>query len=106
MYYRVTTFEIAPEAIDKAIRDFRDVTLPIIRDTPGWAGSTIHVNREKGIMRFIGHFASREALDSTLQMASNIRSDAVAKNPQLKLVSVETFEEAFHAEPDQQAKAA
>lgn len=104
MYLRVTTVEVAPEGIDEAVRYFRDVTLPMVRDTPGWAGTTVHVNREKGIMRFFAHFSSREALDSTSGVANSIRSDVFAKHPGQKLLSVEIFEEALRVEPAREAK--
>ncbi len=106
MYARVTTVEVPPDAVDAAVRQFEEVTLPQIQSFPGWEGATMFVDRENGVVRTLAYFSGREPLDSSRETAKRLRSDFVERAQSARLISVEEFEVALRAEPAKKVSAA
>ena len=91
MYARVPTFKMSAESIDAAIPHFEHVTVPRLRDLPGFKGATLLVSREKGTTRAIVYWDSRETLDSSLEPTQSLRAEYTEKFG-AELASLEEFE--------------
>jgi hypothetical protein len=95
MYTRVSTINAGAQGIDAAIREFSEVTLPRVRDFPGFERATLLVSREKGIIRLLAYWDSREALDKFAEEMDRLRDEFVEKIGNAMIISVETFEVAL-----------
>ena len=92
MYARVSTIKTGVQAIDGAIRHFKDVTLPKVRPLRGFRGATLLADRESGITRALTYWDSREALDASAEAANRVRAEFVEKTGAAEIISVEVFE--------------
>ena len=90
-YARVPTFKISAQGIDAAIRHFEEVSLVQLRKLPGLKGATMLVSREKGLIRIVVYWDSRETLDSSAETAKGLRAEFAAKLG-AELLSLEEFE--------------
>jgi hypothetical protein len=92
MYARVPTFtKISANDADAAILHFQTVTVPRLRELPGFEGATLLVNREKGMSRAIVLWDSRETLDSSFEPTKGLRAEYTEKFG-AELASLEEFE--------------
>ena len=95
MYTRVSTINTGAQGIDAAIHDFKEVTLPRARDFSGFERATLLVSREKGMVRLLAYWDSREALDKFAEAMDGLRDEFVEKIGNAMIISVETFEVAL-----------
>lgn len=65
MYARVIRATIIPGKADDAIATFRDEIVPVIKDKPGYLGTTIMVDRERGEAETMSLWETREAAEAT-----------------------------------------
>lgn len=65
MYARVPTFKVSAPKIDASVMHFEEGSLPELRKIPGFKGGTVLVDREKGVLRIVALWESREALGSS-----------------------------------------
>jgi hypothetical protein len=91
MYARVPTFKMSAESIDAAILHFEDVTVPRLRELPGFRGAALLVSREQGMTRAIVYWDSRETLDSSFEATKGLRAEYTEKFG-AELASLEEFE--------------
>jgi hypothetical protein len=71
--------------------EFEQVTVPRLRDLPGYKGATLLVSRETGVTRAIVYWDSQETLASSLEPTKSLRSEYTEKFG-AELVSLEEFE--------------
>ena len=90
-YARVPTFKMSAEAIDAAALHFRDVTVPRLRELPGFKGATLLVNRKQEMTRAIVYWDSRATLDSSFEPTRSLRAEYTEKFGG-ELASLEEFE--------------
>jgi heme-degrading monooxygenase HmoA len=65
MYARVIHASVVPGKTDQAIATFRDEIVPIIKEKPGYLGTAIFVDREKGDAETVSLWETREAAEAT-----------------------------------------
>lgn len=97
MYARVPTFKVSTQGIEASIRLVEDVTMPQLRNVPGFKGLTMLVNRETGMVRVVVYWDSRETLEASAETGKRLRAEIVEKIQGAELVSVEEFEVAVNA---------
>jgi hypothetical protein len=99
MYARVPSFKTSAPNIDASIRYFEETTMVQLNKIPGFKGATMLVSRDKGIIRIIAFWESREALDSSFEPTKALRA-AYTEKFGAEMVSLEEFEVAVHVSPD------
>jgi quinol monooxygenase YgiN len=99
MYARIPTFQIAPDRIDAAIREFKEVTVPKLRALHGFKGTTMMVDRDKGMFRVLGFWEDRQALDASGDATKALRDD-IGMKLGAELVSLEIMEVAADVYPE------
>jgi len=70
-----------------------------LQKIPGFKGGTMLVSRDRGIIRIVAFWESREALDSSFEPTKALRA-AYADKFGAELVSLEEFEVAVQTSPD------
>jgi len=106
MYVRMTTVEIDPGRIDTAVRFFQEVTLPQAQQAAGWEGMAMFVDRERGVLRTVAYWSSREALEGSMELARKLRGQFSEEAAGGKVTTVEEFEVALRVDRSEIAKAA
>jgi hypothetical protein len=91
MYARVPTFKMSVESLDAAILHFERVTVPRLRELPGFKGATLLVSRENGLTRAVVCWESHETLDSSFEPTKGLRAEYTEKFG-AELISLEEFE--------------
>ena len=91
MYARLSTIEGAPEKIDEATRHLQEQALPQLRKMDGFKGFVALGDRNSGKMIGLGFWEDEDALRSSAQEVSGVRSGA-AQALGGTVVSVEEFE--------------
>jgi hypothetical protein len=92
MYVRMPTFEVVPDKIEASIHYFQETSLPQLQKLTGFEGATMLVDRDKGIVRILTYYISREALESSTEVAKRLRAEFVESHEGAKVVSVEAYE--------------
>lgn len=76
MYARVSRLQGPPDRIDELVSHFTSTSLPAIRALPGYAGSSLAVDKDRGDGQAVTFWESKEALEATEQVATGIRTAA------------------------------
>ncbi|MEW6635300.1 MAG: antibiotic biosynthesis monooxygenase [Actinomycetota bacterium] len=91
MYARITTIEGSPERMDDATRHVREQILPQLRQMDGFKGFVALGDRQNGTMLGVAFWESEEALRSTEEAVSRVRSGA-AESVGGTVANVEQYE--------------
>lgn len=91
---RVTWTRIETKVLDPMLDYFRMSVLPEIEQLPGFCSASLLVDRATGLGALATVYESREALESSRDAASMLRSDATAKM-EAELIDVASFEVAL-----------
>lgn len=91
VYARVTTFENAPDGIDEGVGIFREHVLPWLRDSTGFRGSLVLLDRERARTTVMTFWASEELARSDEASGARVR-DRVAAAVAARMTSVEVYE--------------
>jgi heme-degrading monooxygenase HmoA len=75
MYVRSTRVQSPPERLDDMVNAFISTALPAIRALPGYAGSSLGVDRQTGDGQAATFWDSAEALANSETAATGIRTD-------------------------------
>lgn len=77
MYVRATRVQSPPERLDDMVKAFTATALPAIRALPGYAGSSLAIDRQTGDGQAVTFWDSAEALANSESAAAGIRTDTV-----------------------------
>lgn len=75
MYARITRVQAPPDRLDDIAKAFVNDALPALRALRGYAGSSLAVDRASGDGQAVTFWESREALESSEQAATGIRTE-------------------------------
>jgi hypothetical protein len=73
MYARVTYFEGSPDRAHEAVREVREVALPIAESAAGYEGTLLLVDDEAGRAIAITFWANRDDMEATEDAANTLR---------------------------------
>ncbi len=76
MFARVSTFEGKPDRLDDSISDFRNQTIPALKNMSGFKDAYLLVDRNTGKAISITMWETREDLQSSASKANNLRAQA------------------------------
>jgi hypothetical protein len=91
MYVRTPTFKVNPDRIDAAIQFFEQTSLPQLQTISGLRGASLLIDRAQGLVRVIGYWEDRQALDASNERAIGLREE-FAQKLGAQLVSLEIWE--------------
>jgi hypothetical protein len=91
VYARVTTFEGDPQRIEEGIRLFRDEVIPWLRDSTGFRGWIVLLDRGNRRARGISFWETEEAMQADEKSGGALR-DEVAENLELPMTDLEFYE--------------
>jgi heme-degrading monooxygenase HmoA len=94
MYARITRVQSPPERLDDLVNTFTTNALPALRSLPGYAGSSLGIDRSSGDGQAVTFWESAEALKSSETAATGIRNDTVQAGGG-KVASVQRLEVAL-----------
>ena len=77
MFARVTTFEGSPERIEDGVRLFRENVIPWLRESTGFRGWIVLLDRAAGKSVGLTFWATEEAMDSE-HSGGRLRDEVVA----------------------------
>ena len=78
MYARQTRITADPDKVDAGIEHVRDSVLPVLKESEGFKGFTLLVDRESGDFVGTSYYESREALDASESAVSGPRDEAAS----------------------------
>jgi hypothetical protein len=91
MYARVTTFEGPPARIEEGVRIFRQEVVPWLRDSSGFRGWIVLLDREGERSLGITFWATEEAARDAAASGGGLR-DAVAESVGTPMRSLDVYE--------------
>lgn len=91
MYARIPTFKLDPQSVDASVQYFEQTTEAALRDIPGYKGAYVLVDRDKGVLRVVALWESREALEASFEPTKALRAAYLDKFG-AELSSLEEFE--------------
>jgi len=91
MFARLTRTQGQPDRIEENLAIFTSSALPRIKSLPGYAGSTLAVDRQTGEGQVVTFWESAEALRQSADAAAGIRNETVQASTG-KVVSVDEYE--------------
>ena len=92
MFARVTSGEGKPEQIEAAIRSFREQVEPLAKKIPGFKGSHLLVDREKGKIMGIALWDTIEHLQASAEEAKRLSAGITRAGGAVKPPTVEVYE--------------
>ena len=75
-WVRTTRARLDPAQVDRAVRTFRDHSVPAVRNLPGFRSALLLVDRRTGGGVVSAVFDDRAALDASRESAAAVRADA------------------------------
>lgn len=78
MHARIGTFEVAPQGLPAVVALFRDRVVPAFSKHEGFLGYEAYVDRERGRLVGISFWATRSALDASVETARRALAEAAA----------------------------
>jgi heme-degrading monooxygenase HmoA len=91
MFARVTTYNGAPENIERALETYREQVLPWVRDATGFRGLVVLLDREREEGVALTFWADEAALRDNVASGAALR-DEVAEAAETPIVSVRSYE--------------
>ncbi|MGW0313981.1 antibiotic biosynthesis monooxygenase [Streptomyces flavidovirens] len=90
-WFRLTRLEFEPRDADLLVETFRNTVLPRLRDLPGFAGTSLLIDRAKGRATVGAFYTDRQALAASRSAAAAVRAEATS---QARVItrSIEEFE--------------
>ncbi len=98
MFARVTMTKVSPDATDKAVRYFREQTLPAMKKLAGFRGNYVLVDRKGGKGINISLWDSEKDMRASDEAADRLRGQT-ATGTGAQVLSVERYEVALAPEP-------
>jgi len=99
MFVRASTITADPSKADEGTRFYRDQMVPAIKETPGFLGALLLIDRPTGKSLGLTFWETQEALKASEDAANKLRSQGVSQ-VDAQPPTVERFEVAYYGVPE------
>jgi heme-degrading monooxygenase HmoA len=102
MFVRASTVIADPSKADDATRFYTDQMVPAIKETPGFVGALLMIDRATGKSLGLTFWDTKDALQASEDTANKLRSQGVSQ-VEAQPPTVERFEVAYYGVPEPSA---